>query len=74
MGLLWPSVAPLVSALIGELFGLKHFDALFGIFFNHQLGSFAGTWIEGAVRDFKGSYSVARILMIAFGSLAFAVQ
>jgi MFS family permease len=39
MGFLWLSVAPLVSGLIGRMFGLRHFNTLFGLtFLSHQVG------------------------------------
>lgn len=39
MGFLWLSVALLVSGLIGRMFGLQHFNMLFGVtFLSHQVG------------------------------------
>src|SRR5438105_7788356 len=41
MGLLWLGVAPLVTGIIGRVFGLVHFNTLYGIvFLSHQVGSF----------------------------------
>jgi len=75
MGLLWLSVAPLVGGLIGELFGLQNFNALFGVlFFSHQLGSFAGAWMGGAVRNATGSYSLGWVSMLFVGGLAAGLQ
>ncbi len=75
MGLLWLSVAPLVSGLIGQMFGLRHFNALFGvIFLSHQLGSFAGAWLGGAVRDATGNYQLAWFAMLAIGVAAATLQ
>ena len=75
MGLLWLSVAPLVSGLIGQMFGLRNFNALFGVvFFSHQLGSFAGAWLGGAIKDATGSYFLGWVSMVAIGLLAAAVQ
>ena len=75
MGLLWLSVAPLVSGLIGQMFGLKNFNALFGVvFFSHQLGSFAGAWLGGAVKDATGSYALGWASMIAVGVCAACLQ
>lgn len=75
MGLLWLSVAPLVSGLIGRMFGLKHFSTLYGIvFFSHQLGSFCGAMLGGVVFDLTGSYSVAWMALIAIGVLAASLQ
>ena len=75
MGLLWLSVAPLVSVIIGKMFGLKHFSMLYGfVFFSHQLGSFCGAWLGGVVFDYTGSYEMAWIGLIVIGLLAFALQ
>jgi len=75
MGLLWLGVAPLVSGLIGQMFGLRNFNALFGtVFLSHQLGSFTGAWLGGAVRDATGSYMLGWVAMIAIGLLAAALQ
>ncbi len=49
MGFLWLGVAPLVTGIIGRVFGLTHFNTLYGIvFFSHQVGSFFGAWMGGA--------------------------
>lgn len=75
MGLLWLSVAPLVSGLIGQMFGLRNFNTLFGVvFFSHQLGSFAGAWLGGAIKDATGSYMLGWLSMIAVGLLAACLQ
>lgn len=43
MGFTWLGVVPLVSGLIGRLFGLGNFNVLFGLaFFCHQFGGFLG--------------------------------
>ena len=50
MGFFWLGVAPLVSGLIGGMFGMRHFNMLYGVvFLGHQVGSFAGAWMGGAV-------------------------
>jgi predicted MFS family arabinose efflux permease len=75
MGTLWLSVAPLVSGLIGGLFGLRHFNLLFGVvFLSHQMGSFAGAWAGGAILDATGSYLPAWWLLVAVGAVAMVVQ
>ena len=52
MGLLWLGVAPLVTGIIGRMFGLTHFNTLYGIvFLSHQVGSFVGAWMGGVVFD-----------------------
>jgi predicted MFS family arabinose efflux permease len=75
MGLLWLSVAPLVSGIIGKMFGLKHFSTLYGlVFFSHQLGSFCGALLGGIAFDLTGSYTLGWLSLIAIGLLAFALQ
>jgi len=75
MGFLWLGVAPLVSGVIGRIFGLTHFNTLYGLmFFSHQLGSFAGAWMGGLAYTLTGSYSVAWGALIAIGIIAFTLQ
>jgi predicted MFS family arabinose efflux permease len=75
MGFLWLGVAPLVSGIIGRVFGLAHFNTLYGVvFFSHQVGSFLGAWMGGVVFDRFGSYDVAWGALIAVGLTAFTLQ
>src|SRR5690606_40076760 len=75
MGFLWLGVAPLVSGIIGRVFGLTHFNTLYGVvFFSHQVGSFLGAWMGGVVFDRFGSYDVAWGALIAVGLTAFTLQ
>jgi predicted MFS family arabinose efflux permease len=75
MGFLWLGVAPLMSGVIGRMFGLTHFNTLYGVsFFSHQLGSFAGAWMGGLAYTMTGSYSVAWGALIAIGIIAFTLQ
>jgi predicted MFS family arabinose efflux permease len=75
MGLLWLGVAPLVTGIIGRVFGLAHFNTLYGVvFLSHQLGSFFGAWAGGLVFDLTGSYDVAWAALIAVGAAAFLLQ
>jgi predicted MFS family arabinose efflux permease len=75
MGFLWLSVAPLVSGLIGRMFGLTHFNTLFGLtFFSHQLGAFVGAWLGGVTFDLTGSYATAWTSLIVVGLAAAALQ
>lgn len=75
MGLLWLSVAPLVSGLIGGIFGMKHFGTLYGIvFFSHQLGSFCGAMLGGIAFDLTGSYTGGWTALIVVGLVAFVLQ
>ena len=75
MGFLWLGVAPLMTGVIGRIFGLGHFNALYGAsFMSHQLGSFLGAWMGGVVFSATGSYSYAWAALIAIGTTAFLLQ
>jgi predicted MFS family arabinose efflux permease len=75
MGFLWLGVAPLVTGIIGRVFGLSHFNTLYGvIFLSHQLGSFFGAWMGGLVFDWTGRYDVAWGALIVIGLAAFTLQ
>ncbi len=75
MGFLWLGVVPLVSGLIGSLFGLRYFNTLFGVaFFSHQVGGFLGAWIGGVLFDLSGSYATAWLATVAVGLGAAALQ
>ncbi len=75
MGFLWLGVAPLVSGIIGRVFGLVHFNTLYGIvFLSHQLGSFFGAWMGGVVYDRMGNYNAAWGALIVIGLAAFTLQ
>ena len=75
MGLLWLGVAPLITGLIGRVFGLTHFSTLYGIvFLGHQVGSFAGAWMGGLVFDLTGGYGAGWAALIAIGAIAFTLQ
>lgn len=75
MGFLWLGVAPLISGVIGRIFGLAHFNTLYGVaFFSHQLGSFAGAWLGGLAYTLTGNYALAWSALVAIGTLAFVLQ
>jgi predicted MFS family arabinose efflux permease len=75
MGFLWLGVAPLVSGIIGRVFGLTHFNSLYGVvFLSHQVGSFFGAWMGGVVFDRTGKYDFAWGALIVIGVAAFALQ
>jgi predicted MFS family arabinose efflux permease len=75
MGFLWLGVAPLITGIIGRVFGLTHFNTLYGIvFLSHQLGSFFGAWMGGLVLDRFGNYNVAWGALIVIGLTAFTLQ
>ncbi len=67
MGFLWLGVAPLVTGIIARVFGLTHFNTLYGVvFLSHQVGSFFGAWMGGVVFDWGA--------LIVIGITAFTLQ
>lgn len=58
MGSLWLATVPLTSGLVAHLYGIRYMGTLYGIvFFSHQLGSFLGVWLGGALYDIYGTYT-----------------
>ncbi len=75
MGFLWLGVAPLVTGIIARVFGLTHFNTLYGVvFLSHQVGSFAGAWMGGVVFDRFGNYDFGWGALIVIGLAAFTLQ
>jgi predicted MFS family arabinose efflux permease len=75
MGALWLGVSPLVTGIIGRVFGLQHFGTLYGVvFLSHQVGSFFGAWMGGLVFNWKGNYDFAWGALIVIGFAAFTLQ
>ena len=75
MGFLWLGVTPLVTGIIARVFGLSHFNSLYGVvFLSHQVGSFFGAWMGGLVFDRFGNYDAAWGALIAIGLIAFTLQ
>jgi predicted MFS family arabinose efflux permease len=75
MGFLWLGVVPLVTGIIGRVFGLAHFNTLYGVvFLSHQVGSFFGAWMGGVLFDRNGNYDLAWAALIVVGATAFLLQ
>src|SRR5438128_9837951 len=75
MGMLWLSVAPLVSGLVAEMFGTRYMATLLGIsFVMHQVGSSLGAWGGGLNFDASGSYDRAWQIGVLVGFAAGVVQ
>ena len=75
MGMLWLSVAPLVSGLVAEMFGTRYMATLLGIsFVLHQVGSSLGAWGGGLIFDATGSYDGAWKIGVLIGFAAGVVQ
>ena len=68
IGLLWLSTIPVTSALVMQMFGLKHAAMLLGIvFLSHQFGSFTGAWMGGYLFELTGSYDAVWWMSVALG-------
>ena len=75
MGMLWLSVAPLVSGLVAEMFGTRYMATLLGIsFVLHQAGSSLGAWGGGLIFTAYGSYGPAWKIGVLIGFAAGVVQ
>jgi MFS family permease len=75
MGLLWLGVAPLVTGMVSQMFGLRYVATLTGVaFFFHQTGSFIGVWGAGLIVDTFGSYDLAWQIGVAIGVTAGIAQ
>ncbi|MDN3519551.1 MFS transporter [Aquisalimonas lutea] len=71
MGLLWLSTIPPTSALVALMFGTRFMGTLFGlVFLSHQVGSFLGIWLGGAVFELTAGYDAIWWLTVAFGVVA----
>jgi predicted MFS family arabinose efflux permease len=75
MGMLWLSVAPLISGLVAEMFGTRYMATLLGIsFVMHQVGSSLGAWGGGLIFDATGSYDDAWKIGVLVGFSAGVIQ
>ena len=71
LGLLWLSTVPPTNTLVAQIFGVRYLAMLTGFtFFSHQVGSFLGAWLGGALFDTTGSYDVVWYLSMALGIVA----
>ena len=70
-GLLWLGTIPLTSGLVAQIFGVQYMAMLYGFaFLSHQVGSFLGIWMGGAVHDYTGSYDVVWWCAVGLGFVA----
>ena len=71
IGFLWLGTAPVTSALIAQIFGVRYLSTLgASAFFFHQVGSFAGAALGGYLFDLTRSYDLMWTLTIAMGVIA----
>lgn len=75
MGALWLATVPLTSGLIAHIYGLRYMGTLYGlVFFSHQLGSFMGVWLGGALYDLQGNYDLVWWVGVGVGALSAIVH
>ena len=75
MGSLWLATVPLPSGLLAHIYGLRYMGTLYGIvFFSHQLGSFVGVWLGGALYDIYGNYEAVWWVGVAIGAFSAIVH
>jgi predicted MFS family arabinose efflux permease len=75
MGILWLSTVPLTTGIIAQVFGVRYMATLFGlVFLSHQLGSFIGVWLGGALYDATGSYDGMWWAGVVLGLLAAVIH
>jgi predicted MFS family arabinose efflux permease len=61
--------------LIAQIFGVQYMSMLSGFaFLSHQIGSFLGAWLGGALYEATGNYDVVWMLAIALGFFAAAIN
>ncbi|MDG1236695.1 MAG: MFS transporter [Amylibacter sp.] len=71
MGFFWLATVPLTAGLIAHIYGLRYMGTLYGIvFFSHQLGSFLGVWLGGALHDIYGTYTLVWWIGIGVGAIS----
>lgn len=75
MGSLWLATVPLTSGLVAHLYGVRYMGTLYGIvFFSHQLGSFIGVWLGGALYDIYGTYTYVWWVGVGIGAFSALVH
>ena len=75
MGFLWLSTVPLTNGIVASMFGVTNMAMLGGvIFLAHQIGSFLGGWLGGAIYDRFGSYDIVWAVAIGLSLVAAAVN
>jgi predicted MFS family arabinose efflux permease len=71
MGALWLATVPLTSGLVAHIYGLRYMGTLYGlVFFSHQMGSFMGVWLGGAMYDLTGGYSLVWWIGVGVGAFS----
>jgi MFS family permease len=74
IGLGYAVTAPLMPAVISDLFRGRHFGAIFGtLHVANALGGSIGPWIGGRIFDVTGSYRVAFVVGVATATVSTAL-
>lgn len=75
LGILWLSTIPLTSGLVATFFGPRWMTMLYGfVFLSHQIGSFFGVWLGGAIYDRMQSYDAMWWISLGLGLFAALVH
>ncbi len=75
MGSLWLATVPLTAGLVGALYGMRYMGTLYGVvFLSHQLGSFLGVWLGGALYDLYGTYDAVWWVGVGVGAFSAMVH
>jgi MFS family permease len=75
MGALWLATVPLTSGLVAQIWGLRYMGTLYGIvFLSHQIGSFLGVWLGGALYDLFGTYTLVWWVGVGVGAFSALVH
>ncbi len=71
MGVLWLSTIPPTAGLVAAMFGPRNMGLLYGVvFFSHQIGSFIGIAMGGAIYEATASYDGMWWAGVAMGIVA----
>ncbi|MDH2326715.1 MFS transporter [Cereibacter sp. SYSU M97828] len=75
MGSLWLATVPLTSGLVAHIYGLRYMGTLYGlVFLSHQIGSFLGVWLGGALYDIYGNYTLVWWFGVGIGAFSAIVH
>ena len=78
-GISWIATAPLTTALIADVYGVRALGTISGVaFMIHAFGSFISIWVAGELFDLTGSYTlpflIAGLMLFPASVFAFAIK
>ena len=78
-GVSWIATAPLTTALIADVYGVRALGTISGVaFMIHAFGSFISIWVAGELFDLTGSYTVpfliAGLMLFPASVFAFSIK